>query len=168
MTSPEVCTRIGELLPEFLAGRVSEDDDRLVREHLRSCAECRNRANAVSLLQQTPIPSPDPSRWDDFVEGVVEATDEKRHKSGWRRVGWALAVAAAAAIVVLSWVRIAGIGEAENDLDWLARQVAELPAAEAAAWTAGWSAAGFMPAGFDTAGLSEEELQRLGKEVGRT
>jgi hypothetical protein len=86
MTNPEECSRVAEMIPEFLAGRVSEADDKVVRAHLESCVECRNRANAVSLLQQTPIPMPDPDRWDHFVEGVVDATAEGRRPSVWRRL----------------------------------------------------------------------------------
>lgn len=80
MTGQNDCDKIGDLIPEFLAGRVSEADDRQVRRHLESCAECRNRANAVSLLQQTPIPRPDPDRWDHFVTEVVEETENPH---GW-------------------------------------------------------------------------------------
>jgi len=86
MTRPDECNSIGELIPEFLAGRVSQADDQRVRKHLETCAECRNRANAVSLLQQTPMPMPDPGRWDHFVEGVVDATEEKPRVSLWRRI----------------------------------------------------------------------------------
>lgn len=75
MTGQQDCDRVGDLIPEFLAGRVSEEDDREVRRHLASCAECRNRANAVSLLQQTPVPRPDPDRWNHFVTEVVEETE---------------------------------------------------------------------------------------------
>jgi predicted anti-sigma-YlaC factor YlaD len=71
------CDKVGDLIPEFLAGRVSEADDREIRRHLEGCAECRNRANAVSLLQQTPIPRPDPDRWDHFVTEVVEETEQR-------------------------------------------------------------------------------------------
>jgi predicted anti-sigma-YlaC factor YlaD len=80
MTGQYDCDKVGDLIPEFLAGRVSEADDRQVRRHLESCAECRNRANAVSLLQQTPIPRPDPDRWDHFVTEVVEETE---HHPRW-------------------------------------------------------------------------------------
>ena len=64
MTAFDECDRMADLIPEFLAGRVSEDDDQLIRRHLAECTECRKRANAVSLLQQTPVPVPDPDRWD--------------------------------------------------------------------------------------------------------
>ena len=80
MTDREVCDQIADLLPEFLAGRVSESDDERVRKHLETCVDCRNRANAVSLLQQTPIPQPDPERWSGFVAEVVDE-HERRHKS---------------------------------------------------------------------------------------
>ncbi len=53
-------------------------------------------------------------------------------------------------------------------LDGLAHEVARLPEVEAAAWTVGLSPAGFMPAGFDTSGLSDDEIEQLATEVGRT
>jgi predicted anti-sigma-YlaC factor YlaD len=167
MTGNDECGRIGELLPEFLAGRLSEADDKLVREHLEGCTECRNRANAVSLLQQTPLPAPDPGRWDHFVEGVVDATGRK--KVGRPGVWGLAAVLAAAAIVIFTWIRVARVDQAGDDrLDALAREVASLPESEAAAWTVGIGSSDFMPAGFDTSGLSEDELEQLVKEVGRT
>ena len=99
MSGPDVCDQIADLLPEFLAGRLSEADDQRVRRHLESCSDCRNRANAVSLLQQTPIPQPDPERWDGFVGGVV-AEHDRRHRRE-RTLNTALAVVAAAILVGL-------------------------------------------------------------------
>lgn len=99
MTGQNDCDKIGDLIPEFLAGRVSEADDREVRRHLESCAECRNRANAVSLLQQTPIPRPDPDRWDHFVTEVVEET-ERHHGWGGQPGGLWVVVGALAVIAI--------------------------------------------------------------------
>lgn len=169
MTRPDECAQIEELIPEFLAGRVAAADDERIRRHLESCEECRKRANAVSLLQQTPIPRPDPGRWDDFVRDVVEVTGRRR-SARRRRRSWLLAaavvVALASALVVgrvALWPDRAPVG-----LEGLAHEVAELPDLEAAAWTAGLSPVGFMPAGFDTVGLSEEQIEKLVTEVGRT
>ncbi|UCC71054.1 MAG: zf-HC2 domain-containing protein [Gemmatimonadota bacterium] len=169
MTGSYDCDRIADLLPEFLAGRVSAEDDRHVREHLAACRECRNKANAVSLLQQTPIPNPDPDRWDYFVRGVVEETERKRWLGPPRRIWAVAAVLAAIAVVVFLWNLFAGVNRpAATGIDALAREVAELPEGEAAAWTAGLSSAAFMPVGFDTSGLSEEEIEQLVAEVGRS
>ncbi len=169
MTRPEDCAQIEEVLPEFLAGRLAAEDDERIRRHLDGCEECRKRANAVSLLQQTPIPRPDPGRWDDFVADVVDGTG-RRKLARRRRRSWMLAtgaVAVLAAALVLG--RAASQREAPSaSLEGLAHEVAELPESEAAAWTAGLSPAGFMPAGFDTVGLSEEEIETLAREVGRT
>ncbi|NIN72552.1 MAG: hypothetical protein GTO46_11665 [Gemmatimonadetes bacterium] len=99
MTGQYDCDKVGDLIPEFLAGRVSEVDDREVRGHLESCAECRNRANAVSLLQQTPIPRPDPDRWDHFVTEVVEETEQYPR---WAPPPGLLWYAVAAVIVVVA------------------------------------------------------------------
>ncbi len=169
MNEQNSCPRVADLLPEFLAGRLSDADERLVRQHLERCGECRNRANAVSLLQQTPVPAPDPHRWDVFVNGVMEATErESRGSTGTRR--WYLA-AGLIALVLLAvwWVRPVAVVEPDSfGIDALASEVAELPEDEAALWTVGESAARFMPAGFDASGLSEEELRKLFTEIGRS
>lgn len=169
MTSPDECAQIEEMLPEFLAGRVGAENDERIRRHLEDCEECRKRANAVSLLQQTPIPRPDPDRWDDFVRDVVDVTGRRRSARRRRRT-WLLgtaAVAVLAAALVLGRVAVEREPESTG-LEGLAHEVAELPEAEAAAWTAGLSPVGFMPAGFDTVGLSEDEIEMLATEVGRT
>ncbi len=167
MTRPDECAQIEELIPEFLAGRVAAEDDERIRRHLESCEECRKRANAVSLLQQTPIPRPDPGRWDDFVRDVVDVTGRRRSA---RRRHWLLGAAAVVALgsaLVVGRVAL-GPDQAPVGLEGLAHEVAELSDLEAAAWTAGLSPAGFMPAGFDTVGLSEEQIEKLATEVGRT
>jgi predicted anti-sigma-YlaC factor YlaD len=100
MTRPAVCDQIADQLPEFLAGRLPEEDELRVRQHLEGCGECRNRANAVSLLQQTPIPQPDPNRWDGFVGGVV-AEHDRRHRQGRAlRIGLVVVVVIAAAALI--------------------------------------------------------------------
>lgn len=169
MTRPDDCAQIEEMLPEFLAGRVAAEDEERIRRHLEGCEECRKRANAVSLLQQTPIPRPDPGRWDDFVADVVDVTGRRRLARRRRRT-WLLGAAAVAVLVVaLVLGRAALQREPESTgLEGLAHEVAELPESEAAAWTAGLSPAGFMPAGFDTVGLSEDEIEMLATEVGRS
>lgn len=169
MKNPDNCSGVGELIPQFLAGRLDADDERRVREHLEGCVDCRQRANAVSLLQQTPVPIPDPDRWNHFVNGVVGATGPEPRKNVRRRAVTVITAVAAAAIIAVSWVRIVQVGSEESvSIEVIAREVAELPDAEAQAWTAGLSPTAFMPAGFDTAGLSEAELQQLATEVGRT
>jgi predicted anti-sigma-YlaC factor YlaD len=103
MTGREVCDRMADLLPEFLAGRLSETDDTEVRKHLETCVECRNRANAVSLLQQTPIPQPDPDRWGGFVKGVVDEHD-RRHKKERRMMTILTVVAVVVLIAVIAYL----------------------------------------------------------------
>jgi predicted anti-sigma-YlaC factor YlaD len=103
MTGQYDCDKVGDLIPEFLAGRVSEADDREVRHHLESCAECRNRANAVSLLQQTPIPRPDPDRWDHFVTEVVEETE---HHPRWAPAPGGLWVVVGVLVVIAIAIQI--------------------------------------------------------------
>jgi predicted anti-sigma-YlaC factor YlaD len=169
MTGSEDCAQIADLIPEFLAGRVSGADDERVRAHLEGCAECRNRANAVSLLQQTPLPIPDPDRWDYFVKDVVEEAERRRLLTTPRHVWTIAAVLAAAAIAVFLWAQLAGMnGAGAPGMEGLAREVAQLPEEQAAEWTVGLTSSTFMPTGFDTSELSEEEIEQLVTEVGRT
>ena len=169
MNEQNDCSRVADLLPEFLAGRLSDADDRLVRQHLERCGECRNRANAVSLLQQTPVPTPDPHRWDVFVNGVMEATERKSAGSTGTRRWYVAAGLIALVLLAVWWVRPVAVVEPDDfGIDALASEVAELPEDEAALWTVGASPSRFMPAGFDPSGLSEEELRKLFTEVGRS
>lgn len=167
MTNTDDCSWVIDVIPEFLAGRLTEAERERVRAHLASCGECRDRANAVSLLQQTPVPVPDPGRWEGFVAGVVEQT---KHKKKRGIPSWLSAAAAVLVIVVvgtLYWGRANGPGpRGVNGIDSLARDVAVLPELEAAAWTAGIEPLGM--AGLGESGISDEELDQLVKEVGRT
>lgn len=107
MTNGDECAQVGDLLPEFMAGRVSAEDHDRIREHLAKCAECRERANAVSLLQHTPVPVPDPDRWEHFVEGVVDSAERRRRLITPRRIWTLVAIFVAAAVTLLLWVRFA-------------------------------------------------------------
>lgn len=169
MNAGDDCTWIADTLPEYLVGRLEAAEMDRVRRHLEGCADCRGRASAVSLLQQTPVPRPDPERWDEFVEGVVVAAGRRRGL--WaRRWGWpaAAALVAAAVLVLIVSRDTGGPPPGADGIEALAREVAELPAAEAGAWTAGLSPADFISTGFDVSGLSEEEIEQLVTEVGRT
>ncbi len=164
------CAWVGEVLPDFLAGRVSAEDHERVRAHLAECADCRNRSNAVSLLQQTPVPRPDPDRWDHFVQGVVEAASQERQNRLPRFV-WG---AAAAALILVggglfTWDQFGRRDDREElSIEVLAREVAQLPAMEAAVWTVGVDPAHWIPMGLDLGELTEEQVERLVKEVERT
>ncbi len=168
MKDSDDCAWVSEWLPEFLAGRTSEADSERVRAHLEGCAECRTRANAVSLLQQTPVPAPDPDRWDDFVEGVVDETGKRKTPKAVRWISAAAAVLVISGGALLYMERGGGSGEpAENSIEALARDVAELPEAEAAAWTAGFAPLSGVPP-LAESGITVEELEQLVKEAGRT
>ena len=157
-----------DALPEFLAGRLPEDESTRVEEHLETCPDCRIKANAVSLLQQTPVPSPDPDRWDGFVEGVVTETGRDRgHRGRWLVPGLAaVVVAVAVASIVLTGRGDGGPDAlpAETRLEVLAEEVAELPADDVAAWTAGMTP--FTLPELEGSELTAEELEQLVREVG--
>lgn len=159
-----------DALPEFLAGRLPEDESVRVEEHLETCPDCRIKANAVSLLQQTPVPSPDPNRWDGFVEGVVTETGRDRtRRRRWLVPGLAVVVVAAA-VAGIVWTDRGDGGPdsvtAETRLEVLAEEVAELPAEDVAAWTAGVTPS-TVPQ-LEDSGLTPEELERLVREAGRS
>lgn len=168
MRNSQECSGISDLLPEFLAGRLTTGDDRRVRTHLEACPECRRRANAVSVLQQTPVPTPDPERWDGFVDGVLDAT-ERRRGFNLRGRAWWVAGGLVAAALAIWWFRPVDVQRSSDvSIDVLAGEVAELPELEAGAWTVGLGPVEFLPAGFDVAELSDEDLEELASEVGRT
>jgi predicted anti-sigma-YlaC factor YlaD len=169
MKNSRECSGISDLLPEFLAGRLSVEDDRRVRTHLEGCPECRKRANAVSVLQQTPVPVPDPERWDFFVDGVLDATERRNRFLVGGRAWWLGGALVAAAILAFWWIRPGDVPPPRGvTIEALAGEVSELPEVEARAWTVGLGPVEFLPAGFDTAELSEDELIELASEVGRT
>lgn len=168
MSEWNACETAGELIPEFLAGRLDPQSEARVREHLEGCAECRSRANAVSLLQETPVPIPDPERWDGFVGGVVEAAARPSRRRSRIALG-VVAALAAAALVVFSWVRLSDVPRlAPPDLDDLAQEIVKLPESQTSAWTAGLTPTSSLSAGVDASGLSDAELDELAVEVDRT
>ena len=159
-----------DALPEFLAGRLSEAESERVEEHLETCGDCRIKANAVSLLQQTPVPSPDPDRWDGFVEGVVTETGRNRL---WRRRWFIPGLAAVVVALAVAGILLTERGDVDRDasppetrLELLAEEVAELPAEDAAAWTAGVTPS-TVPQ-LEGSGLTPEELEELVREAGRS
>ena len=103
MSGPGECDRVSEVLPEYLAGRLADPAAARVRAHLETCPECADRAQAVSLLQETPVPAPDPRRWGRFVEGVVEAAERRHRRRRLRRWIPALLLTAAVLAALLLW-----------------------------------------------------------------
>ena len=166
MSELEDCRRTTELLPEYLAGRAPPPEEAAVRAHLERCAECRDRAAAVSLLLQMPVPVPDVERWDGFVEGVVEAAAGSG--ASRRRWAWGLAAAAVLAIASSLLLRAPGPQGGAGGLEAVAREVAKLPDSEVAVWTVAVDPVDGLPAAIDASELSEDELQELVREVGRT
>lgn len=148
MSEPRECARVGEVLPEYLAGRLPTEEEDRVRRHLKGCEECRERARTVGLLQQTPVPSPDPERWDRFVDGVVEATGRRRWPALVRWL-WIPVAAAAAIVVLLEFGPFDRNGWGESEMEMFAREVAALPEAEARAWTLGLAAESWIVAGLE-------------------
>lgn len=161
------CERVSELLPEFLAGRLTDEAAARVRDHLEVCPECADRANAVGLLQETPVPAPDPQRWGRFVEGVVEVAERRRRRRRLRRWVPALLLAAAVLVALLLWRGLStGTGlKGEPRLEALAREAAGQPESEAQAWTVGVVFGDWMPVAVDGEDLSTRQIDDLVKEV---
>lgn len=79
------------------------------REHLETCAICRERVDAVretiGMLREDGMPEPSPLFWQHFSERVSQAIDQEPSGTGahWAlpRWTWALAAVAGAILAVL-------------------------------------------------------------------
>ena len=165
MSDFDDCAWVVEVLPEYLGDRVSAEVKRGMESHLEGCPECRARAETIALLQQASLPSPDPERWDRLVDGVLDEAAKPIRRRRWT---WGVAAAAVLALAGGLFFRAPSPELAGGGLEAVAREVAELSEAEAAAWTVGVDPVHLVPAGSDDDALNEDELRDLIREVGRT
>ena len=104
------CDRVGELLPDMAAGRLSRESVPAVEAHVAACPECRETLAALRLLSMATPQAPDglESRIRDAVCGqapsVPGAPSEGRGpgvRPSWRRRAPAWGLAAAAVLALL-------------------------------------------------------------------
>jgi anti-sigma factor RsiW len=74
------CEEIGELLPDYLHGRLSSDGAGVVEKHLSECAACGEEAALWKKLALLPEEQPSPaleSRFKAMLESYQEGRWEK-------------------------------------------------------------------------------------------
>src|SRR3981081_2497429 len=74
------CEEIGELLPDYLQGRLSSDRAEVVEKHLSHCAACGEEAALWKKLALLPEEQPSPaleSRFKAMLESYQEGRWEK-------------------------------------------------------------------------------------------
>jgi predicted anti-sigma-YlaC factor YlaD len=94
--SDQLCEMARERIPDFIAGRLSENEAAQVEAHLRSCGECAAEAELVALLYQARSEPP---------EGLASRIQGAARLPGFRggagaRPWWGLAAAAVAALAL--------------------------------------------------------------------
>jgi len=87
------CGQIRELIPDFVAGRVAEEEAASVQAHLRDCAECRDEVELVSLLLASRPEAP-----ADLASRLEVAV--RRSRPAAIRPWWAVTAAAIAALAL--------------------------------------------------------------------
>jgi len=151
--SDQQCEMARERIPDFVAGRLSEDEAARVTAHLPSCGECAAEAELVALLYQARSAPP---------EGLASRIQGAARISGFRggagaRPWWGLAAAAVAALAL-------GIGVVTDRSTGLGL---EIPAYVATAEDVGlWASDDGLIAGAPALeDLSEEALLTLLEEM---
>jgi hypothetical protein len=109
------CDNFRRQMRPYLAEELDGDVRSTWREHLRSCAECREWAVAdepTLLLASLPVRASDPRRVDACAEAVSALIRQERLKTRLRRSSRAWLAAAAAALVLtfagLAWRFVPG------------------------------------------------------------
>ncbi|HTR46797.1 MAG TPA: HEAT repeat domain-containing protein [Verrucomicrobiae bacterium] len=111
------CEQIAALMPDYLENALGRDQERLVEQHIESCAECRQLAALGRNLALLPQEEPSPALRERF-QGVLASFDDGRLEQlafapePVRRGAWAMgwfrsplaAVGATAALLVLGFL----------------------------------------------------------------
>jgi hypothetical protein len=84
-----ICRTIILELPDFIEGKLDEEEIRLVQMHIKECPACRKEDENVreifaSLSSQTSFTPPAESYWNTIVPGIHEKIDHRR--SGFRLI----------------------------------------------------------------------------------
>jgi anti-sigma factor RsiW len=125
------CTRMEELIDDYVDGRLPEEERRDVDRHLAGCAACREAAGKLRMLLDRTAALPrriEPPR--DLLPGIREAIKEgaDRHSSGsWMR--WA-GLAASLLIVVTALVVVMNTRDGGEELPGVAAVPASMQAVD--------------------------------------
>lgn len=93
---------VKEVLPEYLARRLSPEDTQMVREHLEGCDECRRELALVKRLAGEPVPEPPISFWNALPGKVTSSVKDRKQRLFPLPVPvWAGGLAAVALVILL-------------------------------------------------------------------
>lgn len=93
---------VKEVLPEYLARRLSPEDAQMVREHLEGCGECRSELALVKRLAEESVPEPPISFWNALPGKVTSGVKDRKQKLFSLPVPvWAGGLAAAVLVILL-------------------------------------------------------------------
>ncbi|MBW3554917.1 MAG: zf-HC2 domain-containing protein [Gemmatimonadetes bacterium] len=161
------CEFHADALADLAAGRLEADRAARVREHLATCAACREDLEVLTIVSRAEATPPE--GLEDRIRAAAREVAQEgqgrtapavraRRPSRWRP--WALPLAAAAGLATL-WVGVLG-----RDADSDDRFEADALALAAEAPFGAWPAAGPVVAGDPVLSeLSTEDLERLLEEM---
>lgn len=89
----EMCGRMRELIPDFVAGRLSADDADAVDGHVAICGECRAEVELARLVHASRPRVP-----EGLLERVLESVAARREQPS--RAWWGISAAAVAALAL--------------------------------------------------------------------
>jgi hypothetical protein len=107
---------IKELLPRFRKLALDRDDEKRVQAHLAACNDCRTELFLLRLMPDEAPPDPGKAFWNAMPGRVYRAVQEQPTRKNlydlfghWKRFvlsARTYAAAAAAGVLVLSWILI--------------------------------------------------------------
>ena len=68
---------IKEMLPEYVADALEEEDMARVREHLIACSDCAQEAALLRMMADEPVPDPGEAFWAEMPGRVYRAVQQK-------------------------------------------------------------------------------------------
>jgi anti-sigma factor RsiW len=79
------CRACAKKLPQYVQGRLSENDSCSIAEHIKACGECKNKASNLSYIwtELEKLPESDSPSVFPRVLARIESYEQKR--SGWLR-----------------------------------------------------------------------------------
>jgi len=89
----EMCGRVRDLIPDFVASRLSADDAGAVERHVAGCGECRAEAEVARLVHAGRPRVP-----EGLLERVLESVSARRAQPS--RAWWGISAAAVAALAL--------------------------------------------------------------------
>ncbi len=107
----KICKNITLQLPDYIEGKIGDDDRHIIQEHIQACVSCRKEAEHLgeaftSLASERAFSAPSDSYWNTIVPRIHARLEEQRDRSrfmpGWvYRVVLPLATASIAIVLLI-------------------------------------------------------------------